>query len=918
MSNVSSELSSMTISGSQDSSVTAASGDAAARIVMMARPNHGTVGDPLNVVVNYYQMAVRAKIDVHRYEINIVHPIRQERLDRDECREKFWEVVRKNPEMFGNVNNLIYDDAGCLYTKEKLKLKEANVELQITRETPTGSRLAFLMRIQYTNVATIDLTMDMESMRSVSATFLDSLVTQNVRCPLVPDVSERYYPFSSVVYLVPDRRRNTDWSVPVGPGIEAWRGLHGAVKIGEHGDALFNADVSTSCFAKIRLSLIEYYLEVLNEFRGRNRDFTEQDLQGSREIAMDERSRKRLATALKGVRLMLTYGQPTSRTVEFKFLEILKPANIVRFNFVDPQRPNDPPRPITVEEYFLKHKNIKLRFPNLPVLHVGPRSRNIFIPMELLMVSARPQKFKKMLSDFQKSQMIRKASMTPGNRRRIIEDLVNALGYRGNAFMQEYGVKIGAQMLKLVTRVLPPPVLALREDGAGNPYKLAVQNGKWKLCNQFATNPPQRILFGAVCVDNSITDNDFWDSYPVLFKACELFGMKFVRQNPLFGEWRTRNESAHDQLTELVRHMQREAERVDPKCLLHILFMMDKRDAALYGMLKLVCDLEEGVSCQAILEKTFRSMRRSNPETNSTAHNLALKMNAKLGGINNKVHRNYAVWAKFTDKAEPTMFVGVDVTHPAPGRTGASIASVVTSVDLEATRYEVSIKVQPPGSERVVRLGDVMRERLVSYFESTGERPKHLVVYRDGISESEFSSTLREEISSLISTCQALHAQYKPTITYIIVQKRHHTRFFLESRDDRQNVPPGMVVDRVISDPQLFDFFLCSHFGAIGTSRSSHYYVLYDTWGLSADELQQATYALCHVYARCNKSVSLPAPVYYAHLACARANTLDTAIFGGSHRTSASAEGQRDRPVVVTEHQEALTMKNTTPQMYFV
>ena len=31
------------------------------------------------------------------------------------------------------------------------------------------------------------------------------------------------------------------------------------------------------------------------------------------------------------------------------------------------------------------------------------------------------------------------------------------------------------------------------------------------------------------------------------------------------------------------------------------------------------------------------------------------------------------------------------------------------------------------------------------------------------------------------------------------------------------------------------------------------------------------TYYLCHLYARCERSVSYPAPTYYAHLAAARA-----------------------------------------------
>ena len=38
-----------------------------------------------------------------------------------------------------------------------------------------------------------------------------------------------------------------------------------------------------------------------------------------------------------------------------------------------------------------------------------------------------------------------------------------------------------------------------------------------------------------------------------------------------------------------------------------------------------------------------------------------------------------------------------------------------------------------------------------------------------------------------------------------------------------------------------------------------------------ADELQDLTNMLCHLYGRCSRSISIPTPVYYAHLAAFRA-----------------------------------------------
>lgn len=107
-------------------------------------------------------------------------------------------------------------------------------------------------------------------------------------------------------------------------------------------------------------------------------------------------------------------------------------------------------------------------------------------------------------------------------------------------------------------------------------------------------------------------------------------------------------------------------------------------------------------------------------------------------------------------------------------------------------------------------------------------------------------------------------------------------------------------MDTDITHPYEFDFYLCSHAGIQvslsqveprpftepgltaaalspslpprqGTSRPSHYHVLWDDNCFSSDEFQLLTYQLCHTYVRCTRSVSIPAPAYYAHLVAFRA-----------------------------------------------
>jgi len=58
-----------------------------------------------------------------------------------------------------------------------------------------------------------------------------------------------------------------------------------------------------------------------------------------------------------------------------------------------------------------------------------------------------------------------------------------------------------------------------------------------------------------------------------------------------------------------------------------------------------------------------------------------------------------------------------------------------------------------------------------------------------------------------------------PKLTYLVVVKKHHTRFFPNAKDaDRSgNCPPGMVVDIDIINPIDYDFFLQSHGGLLGS-----------------------------------------------------------------------------------------------------
>jgi len=113
----------------------------------------------------------------------------------------------------------------------------------------------------------------------------------------------------------------------------------------------------------------------------------------------------------------------------------------------------------------------------------------------------------------------------------------------------------------------------------------------------------------------------------------------------------------------------------------------------------------------------------------------------------------------------------------------------------------------------------------------------------------------------------------KPKVCCVIVVKRHHTRFFPNGEPSQynkfNNVDPGTVVDRTIVHPNEMQFFMVSHQSIQGTAKPTRYNVIENTGNLDIDLLQQLTYNLCHMFPRCNRSVSYPAPAYLAHLVAA-------------------------------------------------
>ena len=177
---------------------------------------------------------------------------------------------------------------------------------------------------------------------------------------------------------------------------------------------------------------------------------------------------------------------------------------------------------------------------------------------------------------------------------------------------------------------------------------------------------------------------------------------------------------------------------------------------------------------------------------------------------------------RFFSRGHRIMYVGVDLSHNASKLCSeTSVVAVVASASDVPNRYfkEVYKQTRTPSGrnesrECVVRMREIMRSLIWQYDQLNGYPPTAIVIYRDGISESEFDSVFEKELMATREACTDLSPSYRPYLSYIVVSKRHHTRFFPTNSD--RNVPAGTIVDSPdITNSTTYDFYLNSHHGAL-------------------------------------------------------------------------------------------------------
>ncbi|KAG9233432.1 Piwi domain-containing protein [Amylocarpus encephaloides] len=256
--------------------------------------------------------------------------------------------------------------------------------------------------------------------------------------------------------------------------------------------------------------------------------------------------------------------------------------------------------------------------------------------------------------------------------------------------------------------------------------------------------------------------------------------------------------------------------------------------------------------------------------------NICLKINFKLGGRNHTLRDGLGL-------RQDTLVVGADVTHPGrcPDPGCPSLAGLVACDASHSSDYLASARLQDPNTEYIGEVGQMMVEQLKNYSAKHGRLPANILFYRDGVGESQYGMVKREELPRIIKACEDMRDEKtkmklaRPKITIVVVEKRHHARFFPTKREAQgnnldPNLPPGTCVDTDVVAPNRFEFYLQSHDSPRGTAKNGHYVVITNESDCTMEACGHQTHNLCFTGSRATTALSTCTPVRYADILCTR------------------------------------------------
>ncbi|UJR13192.1 hypothetical protein I4U23_000214 [Adineta vaga] len=822
--------------------------------------NGGTSGNEFLVYTNHFKVDI-GDATINQYDVDII-TMDARGKPRPVRKDERWEVIKRIGEENKNFPVVWYDEGKTLYTRESLAHFTEPIKVNMRRGDETKTyQLNIINLVRQDKISNIvDFIQKKTTIRPrETVRIIEILFKQRARNDLIC-VRNQFYNRNQILDDLKDGRGMA-------------KGFYQALFLTRCGPTL-NVNLTFTCFY-MPLKFVEFACKYLR--KDITRSFTEYEAKLFQKIIRD----------------LLIETEHAGRKIRYKFRRFGLPANQLMFTCGDDNENSTEIsliEKISVEAYFQQKYNIQLKYPHLPCIDGtnGPNKRANWLPMEVVNI-VEWQRSLKPLDATQRALVSSKSIIKPLDRYNQIMTIMNTRDFDNDIHLKELNVRVDKkEMVSVKARILKPPVIQYRNrlDPKKDDAIEYVDVGKWKIRNWFYRTTEIH-TWGAIYFGPKpdVNTQSILDEFVARFP--ELLQRKgFIIRSKFNLTKETDNK----------KDVERALLDASKKRWQIAIVILNTNIDQVYGYVKQLGNQKLGLRTQCI---DMNALRKNISGLHMYVDNLSQKINGKLGGINSVVNTKLAL--SRSSNEDLYMFIGADVTHSTCSVDRPSIAAVVASRDPSNTLYAARLCEQYPKKGRcsveIIKELDRMVTDLLHVFARTcgGRLPNKIIFYRDGVDEGQYQKVLDNEVNKIKHACRIVYGDKPlPKLTFIVVKKRHNTRFFLYQDGKTLNVEAGTVIDQGITHPSQFDFYLCSQAAIMGTSRPTLYHVLHDDIGFSSDDIQQLTYWLCHTDMRCTKSVSIPAPVHYAHLAAYGSRSLQ---FDDDRDTEGSMiDGDDDEP----------------------
>jgi eukaryotic translation initiation factor 2C len=327
----------------------------------------------------------------------------------------------------------------------------------------------------------------------------------------------------------------------------------------------------------------------------------------------------------------------------------------------------------------------------------------VWLPPEICTILP-DQPFRGKLSDDHTAAMIKIACQPPNiNAQAIRGTGIPALGLQESdpsPTLQQFGLRVGNEMAIVPGRILQAPGVVYA--GAN---RAQIKDGGWNLRNVKFTSPAALSNWAVLALrdggrDDFTSENDpsLQQCIKGLANMCQQSGMTVDSRGPRVAVVDLVPKNREAQPPKRAQSLQNITDAIKkhfgalprPKL---ILVMLSSGDKFIYAGIKRLADTMLDTLCVCVQSSKIRKDKGQLQYFG----NVALKINAKLGGINHSLDDGSFTWLK----QKPTMLMGSDVTHPGPGslKGTPSVAAVVGNVDTGFGQYPASLRLQQSTKE---------------------------------------------------------------------------------------------------------------------------------------------------------------------------------------------------------------------------